>query len=89
MVRRAARTDTTAKALRQYAESLGFVVVVLNGVVDCLLVLGSTVVVVDWKSPGGQLTPDQGRLVARGVPIKFISQPTQLDALRAELLSAR
>jgi hypothetical protein len=62
---------------------------VLNGVVDCLLVLGSTVVVVDWKSPGGQLTPDQGRLVARGVPIKFISQPTQLDALRAELLSAR
>ena len=86
MGRQAARVDNTAKVLRKYAEDIGFTVVALNGIVDCLLVLGSTVVVVDWKSTGGTLTPDQGKLVARGVPIKFISQPAQLDALKVELL---
>ena len=85
MGRQAARVDATAKALRAYAESLGFGVVVLNGVVDSLLVWGSTVLIVDWKSKGGTLTPDQGKLVARGVPIRFISSPEQLDALKAEL----
>ena len=85
MGRQAARVDATAKALRAYAESLGFGVVVLNGVVDSLLVWGSTVLIVDWKSKGGTLTPDQAKLVARGVPIKFITTPEQLDALKAEV----
>jgi ATP-dependent exoDNAse (exonuclease V) beta subunit len=85
MGRQAARTDNTAKALRAYAEDLGFVVVVLNGIVDCLLVWGTRVLVVDWKSKGGTLTNDQAKLVARGVPIKFISTPDQLDALKAEV----
>ena len=85
MGRRASRVDNTAKTLRAYAESLGFTVVVLNGVVDSLLVRGSRVVIVDWKSKGGTLTPDQAKLVARGVPIRFITTPEQLDELRSEV----
>lgn len=82
---KAARVDNTAKALRAYAESLGFLVVVLNGVVDCLLVWGGVrVFIVDWKSKGGTLTPDQIKLVAKGVPIRFITTTEQLDALKME-----
>ena len=87
MGRQAARVDTTAKALRKYAEDLGFIVVTLNAVVDCLLIFGSQVCVVDWKSPHGTLTAEQARLCARGVPLKFISSPAQLDALKSELLT--
>jgi hypothetical protein len=82
---KAARVDNTAKALRAYAESIGFVVVVINGVIDCLLVWGTKVFIVDWKSKGGTLTPDQGKLVAKGVPIRFITMPEQLDALKKEV----
>lgn len=86
-MRRAARVDDTAKALRAYAESIGFMVVVVNGVIDCLLCLGRVVFIVDWKSKGGTLTPDQGKLVAKGAPIRFISTPEQLDALRTEAMA--
>lgn len=82
---KAARTDNTSKALRAYAESLGFLVVVINGVIDCLLVWGGVrVFIVDWKSKGGTLTPEQIRLVAKGVPIRFITTTEQLDALKME-----
>jgi hypothetical protein len=84
-MRRAARTDSTAKTLRAYAESLGFVVVPINGVIDCLLVWGTQTVIVDWKSPGGTLTPDQAKLVARGVPVRFVTTPAQVDHLLSEL----
>ena len=84
-MRRAARVDNTAKELRAYAESLGFVVVPINGVIDCLLQYGSKTVVCDWKSPGGTLTPDQIKLVAKGLQMRFISKPEQLDALKGEL----
>jgi len=84
-MRRAARVDATAKELRAYAESLGFVVVVINGVVDCLLVWGDRVFIVDWKSKGGTLTSEQARLTAKGVRIRFISTPLQLDQLKAEV----
>jgi ATP-dependent exoDNAse (exonuclease V) beta subunit len=85
-VRRAARTDATAKELRAYAESLGFVVVVISGVVDCLLVWNSDrIFIVDWKSKGGTLTSEQARLTAKGVRIRFISTPLQLDQLKAEV----
>jgi hypothetical protein len=84
-VRRAARVDNTAKTLRAYAESLGFVVIPINGVIDCLLVWGSQTLIVDWKSKGGTLTPDQIKLVAKGVPIWFLSRPEQLDALKQEV----
>jgi hypothetical protein len=85
-MRRAARTDSTAKTLRAYAESLGFVVVPINGVIDCLLQLGAQTAVVDWKSKGGTLTEAQAKLVAKGLRIVFVSKPEQLDALRAELM---
>lgn len=84
-MRRAARIDNTAKALRAYAESIGFLVVPLNGVVDCLLCFGTRTFPVDWKSPGGALTVDQQKLCAKGVPVRFISTPEQLDQLKWEL----
>lgn len=87
-MRRAARVDNTAKTLRAYAESLGFVVVPINGVIDCLLQYGSQTVVCDWKSPGGTLTPDQIKLVAKGLQMRFISRVEQLDQLRQELMKA-
>ena len=87
-MRRAARIDNTAKALIAYAESLGFVYLPINGTVDGVLAWGQTTTVVDWKSKGGELTPAQAKLVAKGFPVRFISKPEQLDALRAELMRA-
>lgn len=84
-MRRAARVDNSAKALRAYAESLGFVVAHIGGVIDCLLVWGTTVIMCDWKSKGGTLTPDQAKWVAKGLPIRFISTPEQIEALRDEV----
>ena len=84
-MRRAARIDNTAKELRAYAESLGFLVVPINGVIDCLLQLGSQTVIVDWKSKGGTLTPDQIKLCAKGLQMRFISHPGQLEQLKAEI----
>lgn len=86
MSRRAAKVDTTSKELRAYAESVGFTVVVINAVFDCLLVFGALTFIVDWKTPGGGLTPDQAKLVARGVPLRCISTPTQVDALKVEAM---
>jgi len=83
---RARRIDNTATALVAYAKSIGFDYEVVNGVIDGLLVWGQTVIVVDWKSKGGELTPAQSRLVARGWPIRFVQRPEQLDALKAELM---
>lgn len=86
---RAKRIDNTATALVAYAKSIGFDYEPINGVIDGLLLWGcSDVIVVDWKSKGGQLTPAQSRLVGRGWPVKFIQRPEQLDALKAELLRA-
>ena len=85
-MRRAPRVDNTAKELRAYAESLGFTVVPINGVIDCVLQWNAQrAVPCDWKSPGGELTKDQAKLVARGVVIRFISEPQQLEALKQEL----
>ena len=83
---RARRIDSTATALIAYAKSIGFDYVPINDMIDGLLVLGQTVIIVDWKSQGGDLTPSQSRLIARGVPVRFIQRPDQLDALKVELL---
>ena len=88
-MRRAARIDNTAKALTAYAESLGFVVYTINGDIDANLAWGQTVIAVDWKSPGGELTKGQQRLLARGFPVRFVARPEQIDALRAELMRDR
>jgi hypothetical protein len=85
-MRRAARTDNTAKELRAYAESLGFVVAHIGGVIDCLLIWGDRTIPCDWKSKNGELTKDQGKWIAKGIPIRFLSKPEQIDALRAELM---
>jgi hypothetical protein len=85
---RAKRIDSTATALIAYAKSVGFDYVPINDVIDGLLVWGQTVIIADWKSHGGELTPAQSRLIARGVPVRFLSRPEQLDALKAELVRA-
>lgn len=79
------RTDNGSKALIAYAESLGFVYCSIEGVIDGLLALGQTVIAVDWKSKGGELTKNQQRLLAKGFPVRFISTPAQVDALKAEI----
>jgi hypothetical protein len=80
------RTDEGSKALIAYAESLGFVHENIGGTIDSLLALGQIVVAVDWKAKGGTLTDKQSKLVARGFPVRFISTPDQLVALKAEVL---
>jgi len=50
------------------------------------LAWGQITICIDWKSKGGELTPAQQRMVARGFPVRFIQRPEQLDALKAELL---
>ena len=85
-MRRAARIDNTATALIAYAKSIGFDYGVINGDIDGYLWLGRRVVLVDWKSPGGELTPTQARMVAKGAPIHFVSKPEQLDVLKSDLM---
>ncbi len=81
-MRRAARIDNTARDLVKAAKQLGFKVLPLNGVVDSLLLdKRGRVRIIDWKSPGGTLTPDQCKLVAAGWPIFFVSSVDQLQQL--------
>ena len=80
------RRDNGSKALEQYAADLGFVVHAEAGAIDAHLALGTKIVAVEWKSKGGTLTPSQQRLIARGYPVRFVSTPEQLEALKAELL---
>ena len=85
---RARRIDNTATALVAYAKSIGFEYEPINGVIDGLLCWGQTVIVVDWTSQGGELTPAPQRLIARGFPVRFVQRPEQLDALKTELIRA-
>lgn len=80
------RVDNTAKPLIAHAKALGFDYEGINGTFDGVLVWGTTAICVDWKSPNGTLTPTQQRMVARGFPVRYISRPEQIDALRAELM---
>ena len=81
--RRAARVDTSASALVKTARELGAYVVPLNSIVDCLIYWRGVWHVVDWKSPGGHLTPAQQKLVidTGGAGVKFISTEAQLREL--------
>lgn len=80
--------DNTSKALVAHAKALGFDYEPVNGAFDCVLVWGVTPILIDWKSEDGTLTPKQQRLIARGFPVRFVSRPEQLDALRNELMKA-
>lgn len=82
---RARKIDNTATALVAYAKSIGFDYLPINGEVDGVLAWGQRAIVVDWKSKGGELTPAQQRLIARGFPVRFIQRPEQLDALKQEV----
>lgn len=80
------RRDNGSKALEKYAADLGFVVHAEAGAIDCYLAWGQQIVAVEWKSKGGTLTPTQQRLIAKGFPVRFLSRPEQIDALRNELM---
>jgi hypothetical protein len=67
-MRRAAKVDSTSKALTALARQLGAQVLLINGVMD-------------FKSPKGHLTPAQQRLVIDGFPLKFVSNEAQLKEL--------
>ena len=80
------RSDAGSKELIAYAKSIGFDYEHMGGSIDGVLVWGDRPVLVEWKSKGGTLTPSQQRLIARGFPVRYVSRPEQLDALRAELM---
>lgn len=80
-MRRAARVDNTADALKRAAIARGADVLHIGGVIDCVLLYRGRIVLVDWKSKGGDLTPAQSKLVARGWPIRFVQTEEQLDVL--------
>lgn len=80
------RPDNGSKELIAYAKSLGFDYEHMGGSIDGALAWGDLAILVEWKSKGGMLTPTQQKLVARGFPVRFVSRPEQLDALRAELM---
>lgn len=75
------RVDTTAKTLEAAAKALGAGVVPLGGTIDCALHIGTVVRLVDWKGPQTGLTEGQGRLIAKGAPINFVSTVPQLELL--------
>jgi hypothetical protein len=79
------RTDNGAKALQAYADSIGFVRHSDGGAIDDYLAIGQRIAAVEYKSKGGTLTPSQQRIIAKGFPVRFISSPEQLDALKLEL----
>jgi hypothetical protein len=80
------RVDATEKTLVAYARSIGFGYAKNGGDWDGDLFMGRQVFPTEWKTPGkGVLTPKQARLIAEGFPLRFISRPEQLDALKKEL----
>lgn len=83
------RVDNTSKPLIAYAKSLGFDYEPVNATFDGVLAFGLTAICVDFKSPGGTLTPSQQRMVARGFPVRFVSIPEHIDAIKAEVLRQR
>ena len=83
------RVDESEKPLVAYAKSIGFGYAKNGGDWDGDLYLGRFVVPTEWKTPKkGTLTTKQAKLIAEGFPLRFISTPAQLDALKAELLRA-
>lgn len=80
------RVDASAKELMAYARSLGLEVEPLGGAIDVLIWFGRAVAVADFKTPGkAALTPSQGRLIARGCPVFFLSTTSQIDLLADDL----
>lgn len=82
------RVDESEKSLVAYAKTIGLGYAKNGGDWDGDLYLGRVVVPVDFKTPGkGSLTAKQGKLLVAGFPLRLISTPEQLDALKAEMLN--
>jgi hypothetical protein len=79
----AKRVDSTAKALRAELERCGACYAVVNGDFDGVAWVGPVLRCIDWKSPGGELTKQQQKLVAKGMPLVFVSTVDQVQALVA------
>lgn len=85
-MRRAAKIDTTARALVDTARALGCRYHHIGGVIDGLLLTRYGVEVVDWKTPKNKrgefdMTDAQAKLVAEGWPVRFITCERELLAL--------
>jgi len=81
------KVDASEKSLVAYARSIGFGYAKAGFDWDGDLFLGQWVQPVDWKTPGKEkLTEKQAKLIATGFPLRFVSRPEQLEALKAELL---
>lgn len=80
------RVDATAKELTAYARSLGLGVEPLGGAIDAVAWYGPVTRLIDFKTPGkAALTASQGKLLARGCPISFVSTTDQLDLLAHDM----
>lgn len=79
------KVDATAKALTAACKQLGVECAPLGGAIDAVIWWGPVVRLIDWKTPGKSITDSQGKLVARGLPIAFISTVEQLQAVVAEM----
>ena len=81
------RVDDSEKPLVAHARSLGFGYAKNGGDWDGDLYFGRWVIPVDWKTPGkATVKPKQLKLLAEGFPLRFISTPEQLEALKSELM---
>lgn len=87
-MRRAAKVDTTSKTLVPYLRSKGVVYWPINAAIDGIAWIGSRVVVIDWKTPGGTLTDTQAKMIAQGCKIWFLSTPEQVDEMLSEVRRA-
>jgi hypothetical protein len=80
------KVDASAKALEAHAKALGVDCAPLGGAVDAIWWLGRVLRAVDYKSPGkAALTESQGKLIARGLPLNFVSTPQQVEALVSDM----
>ena len=75
------RQDLTSKALIAEIKARGADYVPIDGVIDGLVYHRGIWHVVDFKSKGGDLTPAQSKLVARGLPIRFLSTVKHVEEM--------
>ena len=73
-MRRAAKRDTTERAIITALEDAGCLVLQLDKF-DLLVRRGTKLYMIDAKSPGGRPTLSQERLVAEGWPLYYASTP--------------
>lgn len=75
------RKDITKDALVAEAKRYGARVLDLDGAIDALVWHRGHLLMVDWKRPGGKLTPTQERLIELGWPLHLVSTSQELRSL--------